>query len=1248
MSVLLDWRFELISYLYLACLIVSVLILAGYCMVNDKYSLNTLAMMLAVIVSNSGHYFLVISKSLDSAISATRLTFTAGCFLPMIVFFSMLEICQIKIAEYKRAIIYLMQTALFGITCGIGLNNLYIKSMDFKLFNGVPFIEKTYGPFYYFYIFTFVLYFVLCLSVLFKAEKLRNVVSFKNVLIVFGVYIFAFAGYLLERLMNSPYSIVPFVNTYLTGCLIIVMNRNASSYYTQDNITRVYEQSNDSCFISFGMNLEYMGSNAKAKELFCEIATFSVDKPVPESAELFNKDIISRLESFRNNGEYDNSYIKIGDSEWEIKIHDIKKRQEKIIGYLVELMDISQRLEYVSMVEEYNHKLQKEVDEKTQRVQEMQQRMVMGFDHSETAYSIIKVEVDDNNQPYDWSYVYVNDSMTRLLGTRKEELLGKKFLATFTDGDEKWLNYYYPAAYEGKTFLFEATPQEIGIFMKVQCFPLDYGYCGCVFEDASTTKDIMRNKAELEMINDALCSDYTATYVVDMETGFTHMYEKNSLFRKMNNKLFARGHYDDFAKTITSGNFVIDSDKSEFDSVRNFAQLKNTMSENNHYIISYRMVFNGVFLYYQTHFAMTYHGNRKYCIIALKNINDQIKKEIEQKQIIEDALKKAEVANESKSSFLSSMSHEIRTPINAILGMDEMIVRECKEPSIREYARNIQSAGKTLLGIINDILDFSKIESGKMEIICVEYDLGSLINDLTNMIRPKTQEKGLEFNLEIDGNTPAILFGDEIRIKQILLNILNNAVKYTEKGHVTLKIGYEKTQDDDTIMLCASVEDSGKGIKEEDREKLFKPFERLDEYNNRSIEGTGLGISITQNLLSMMGSGLEVSSVYGEGSVFSCKILQEVKGSEVIGDIEEKYKNSLREVSEYKERFMAPDAQILVVDDVQMNLFVVRDLLKYTKVNLDMALSGAECINLSAKKKYDLILLDHMMPEMDGIETFKVLRKEGQNVDTPVIILTANAISGAREKYLDEGFTDYLTKPIDPEKLEKMIMKYLPQEKIDKELDDKIEPSEELGNETIEIINKLSQIDNIDVKSGENASGGTDIYLMACKEFSISSMSKHELIAKLFEDGDIKNYTIQVHGMKSVSRLIGCNTMAKMAEKLEMAGNEGNIDYINKNTQEFLDMLQEVSVDVTKVFESKEVKPDITKEELADGISAILEVIEVHDFDSADMIIAEVDKYNMPDNFADTFIQLKMLVSGVDRDGIIELLTNSKDEWMEE
>ena len=411
---------------------------------------------------------------------------------------------------------------------------------------------------------------------------------------------------------------------------------------------------------------------------------------------------------------------------------------------------------------------------------------------------------------------------------------------------------------------------------------------------------------------------------------------------------------------------------------------------------------------------------------ATKKVAEEAKEEAEKAKEI------AQNANRSKSDFLANMSHEIRTPINAVLGMDEMILRDCEDSQILEYAEDIKRAGGMLLSLINDILDFSKIESGKMDIIPVDYDLGILLNETVEMVRPRANEKSLELVMEISPDTPTHLNGDEVRIRQIITNILTNAIKYTNKGKVTLTVSGKQLSEEKT-ELYVSVKDTGIGIRKEDIGHLFESFTRVEESRNRNIEGTGLGLSITMRLLNLMGSRLEVDSTYGEGSDFYFYLEQQRKDDKVVGeDIKIYCQNAKGKKGELSNDFYIPDARLLVVDDNKVNLKVFKGLLKKNGMKIDTAMSGKECLELMKENHYHIVFLDHLMPDMDGVETLNQAKmlKNSKSQDAVMIVLTANAVAGAREKFLQEGFDDYLSKPISLPLLKEMILKYLPKELI--------------------------------------------------------------------------------------------------------------------------------------------------------------------------------------------------------------------------
>ena len=514
-------------------------------------------------------------------------------------------------------------------------------------------------------------------------------------------------------------------------------------------------------------------------------------------------------------------------------------------------------------------------------------------------------------------------------------------------------------------------------------------------------------------------------------------------------------------------------------------------------------------------------------------------KELQKKNIqLGIAVKEAEEANKAKDDFLSSMSHDIRTPMNSILSMNEMILRESKDENILEYSGHILSSGKTLLGLINDILDFTKIEAGKMEIVPIEYEISSVLNDLVNIAKSMTEEKGLLLELNIDSDLPNYLRGDEIRIKQAVTNLITNAVKYTQEGSVTIGLGFAKIPNKEkSVLLNFSVKDTGIGIKEEEINKIFEAFERLDKKKNQGVEGTGLGITITQRLLNLMGSTLEVESEYGKGSTFSFTLKQEVLKWDAVGDFEAAFRKSIVERSKYREKFTAPEANVMVVDDTPVNLTVFKNLLKHTKLQIDEAISADQCIELSSKKKYDMIFLDHMMPHKDGIEALKELKslKDNPNIETPIVCLTANAIAGMREVYISAGFDDYLAKPIDPTALEDMIIKYLPKDKIQP-----VSETEDTVRKADEIPMALYELEGLNVFIGIKHCGDKAAYIETLRTYKDSAEQTVADVEKYWEKRDILNLTTMVHGIKSSSRVIGASELADLAEKLEKAGRVGD------------------------------------------------------------------------------------------------------------
>ena len=461
---------------------------------------------------------------------------------------------------------------------------------------------------------------------------------------------------------------------------------------------------------------------------------------------------------------------------------------------------------------------------------------------------------------------------------------------------------------------------------------------------------------------------------------------------------------------------------------------------------------------------------------------------------------------------------------------------------IGTYAAEVDSAGRSLLTIINDILDFSKIEAGRMELVKGRYRLSKLLNDVSNMIAYKAREKGLEFTLETDENLPENLFGDAGRVREVITNILNNAVKYTEKGYVRMKV-HARDLIGSTIRLVITVEDSGIGIRQEDMDRLFTKFERLDMHRNSTVEGSGLGLVITRRLLDMMAGTISVESEYGKGSVFTVTIPQRVALGEPAAEVQI---IPAEERAEYREAFRAPDATVLIVDDTKMNLTVTASLLKDTEVRINTALSGAEAVALAEKNTYDVILMDQRMPGMDGTEALRRIRdlKDNPNSKTPVICLTADAIGGARERYIAEGFTDYLTKPVEGRKLEETLMKYLPAEKVMR-----IEvPAEKLpvsfgdGGDS-EPLREAG----INPETGLfYCQGDQELYHTLLREYERDYQDRTEALHRNFEEENWKDYGIYVHSLKSSSRMLGAQELSEMAAALEAAAKAEDGDTIRR------------------------------------------------------------------------------------------------------
>ena len=640
--------------------------------------------------------------------------------------------------------------------------------------------------------------------------------------------------------------------------------------------------------------------------------------------------------------------------------------------------------------------------------------------------------------------------------------------------------------------------------------------------------------------------------------------------------------------------------------------------------------------------------------------NAQADRLAEEKERADEARAEAEAANEAKGNFLANMSHEIRTPINAVLGMDEMILRETREHSTKSYAMDIFTAGQTLLSLINDILDFSKIESGKMEIVPVEYELSSVINDLYNMAKARVKDKDLKIVVEVDETIPSWYYGDDVRLRQVVTNILTNAVKYTPEGTVTLSVTGQRvpaasavTEDNvntspEDCLLTFSVQDTGIGIKEEDIPKLYEAYQRIEEGRNRNIEGTGLGMNITVQLLSLMESRMEVSSVYGEGSRFWFTVRQPVVDETVIGDLQQRISQRTESYS-YEAGFIAKDAKVLVVDDNAMNRKVFAGLLSPTKVEVIEAEGGLEAIELCHKTRFDIIFMDHMMPGMDGIEAMHRIKEdtEGASAGIPIYILTANAVAGAREQYLAEGFDGFLSKPIVSAKLEEAVRSNLPEEKLaPRDEDASSAPSAEdpSAGQDASAIDDLPMVDGLDWYI-------CHLHLPKLEWMASSVLEFHTILAtqaarlsdaydRLGTEG-FDAYRIQVHGMKSAAATIGIIPLAGMAKVLEFAAKDEDLKKIESLHWAFMEEWNSYGYKLKGVFgigeEDDSDKPAADPSMVAAYVEMIKTAMEDFDTDQADELVAKLKEYRYEGSLKAQIDALAAAVADLDEDTVTEI-----------
>lgn len=670
--------------------------------------------------------------------------------------------------------------------------------------------------------------------------------------------------------------------------------------------------------------------------------------------------------------------------------------------------------------------------------------------------------------------------------------------------------------------------------------------------------------------------------------------------------------------------------------------------------------------------------NRVHCNISISKIFDDysdvigyivavtdISERLEYITKLEQAIKDAENANQAKTTFLANMSHEIRTPMNAVIGFAELALKKEISKEVREYIENIRLASRNLLAIINDILDITKIESGKMEVVPANYYIADLLDDVSLIISQQAKKKGLAFVMKTDEQVPTKLFGDKVRLRGALINILNNAVKYTKEGTVTFEVKV-LNRIDDALTLSFIIKDTGIGIRPEDQENLFKSFARFDQRLHYGVEGSGLGLSIAKGYITLMGGEITVDSVYGQGSVFTININQKI-----IDDTPLQHQFT---IDKGKQDAPEPcqvtihDVRVLVVDDNHINLLVIKGLLESYGLTVDTAPCGATAIDLCKKTHYPIVFMDQMMPEMDGIEAMQRIRGLDSYYalggESKIIVLTADAIRGVRESLLEKGFDEYLGKPMNLRQLERLMITYLPSDNItvstrfpedadgqDDKSDEEAADKPEDGSQDADINFLQEKLPEVDLSIGlKNCGGKTDDYLKILNiNYEYGSKNLNEL-SELLRKKDYENYTIKVHSMKSTTKNIGALKISDMAREQEEAGRAGRYDDIDANFDalrtEYEKLLGKIE-EVLRHYQILEEPVTDSNGEMLDGkmINGILSNIRMHvdafDFDPVFEILKKRKQYRLPEAYAELFEQLEAAMEDLNVDEVRRLIENA-------